>query len=503
MAKKEDIKNVAIYLRASRDEENKGIEEALQSQRMLLTEMCETRGWKYTIYEEIASSVTMQRSQLNSMLEGVEQGKYDAVVVKDIDRLSRDEFDSSDIKRILYRSDTAIATPPNTIYDWTNRQDMLLLNIKTFLSAQEYEIIRERLMYGKLSASKRGFWAHGTPPLGYKKNLETRKLEPDENMVKHVHYIFNSIVEGKSVSEVRQELNKYGVKTKEGKKFSFNSIFRIINNEAYKGTLVYNRYKVTDERRRDGKRKKTIELPKDEWERIEDAHPAIIDKATWEKANEIVNTYSFAKKRKSSTTYPTSRFTYCGTCGGTLTFQVAHTGKLYLKHCLKCGNRTYQYKPILEGIRAELMPFHQELIDSITALEKTGKDANIEYKKEQLEKRIKSVELGIQRLLPAYQETVITLDEFKTAKAQGEEELKQLHFELDELNKLDPQEQIIGLQELKKQVEQLFGKWHRLDDEGLSDEDLNKALNIIIEKVIWTYPKGEGVEPKLHVQFRM
>lgn len=106
-------------------------------------------------------------------------------------------------------------------------------------------------------------------------------------------------------------------------------------------------------------------------------------------------------------------------------------------------------------------------------------------------------------MLPAYQETVITLDEFKTAKAQGEEELKQLHFELDELNKLDPQEQIIGLQELKKQVEQLFGKWHRLDDEGLSDEDLNKALNIIIEKVIWTYPKGEGVEPKLHVQFRM
>lgn len=163
---------MAIYLRASRDEENKGIEEALQSQRMLLTEMCETRGWKYTIYEEIASSVTMQRSQLNSMLEGVEQGKYDAVVVKDIDRLSRDEFDSSDIKRILYRSDTAIATPPNTIYDWTNRQDMLLLNIKTFLSAQEYEIIRERLMYGKLSASKRGFWAHGTPPLGYKKILK-------------------------------------------------------------------------------------------------------------------------------------------------------------------------------------------------------------------------------------------------------------------------------------------------------------------------------------------
>ncbi|WMT28760.1 recombinase family protein [Bacillus aerius] len=69
-----------------------------------------------------------------------------------------------------------------------------------------------------------------------------------------------------------------GIKTRQGFGFKYNSIQRIINNDAYKGTLVSN---------------KTIgqymPRPKEEWGIVHNAHEPIVDEATWKTANKIVN----------------------------------------------------------------------------------------------------------------------------------------------------------------------------------------------------------------------
>ncbi|KPV55917.1 hypothetical protein QJ48_30470 [Paenibacillus sp. A3] len=76
-----EIKQVAIYLRLSRDEEGVGIEKILANHRKKLIELCKQKKWKYTIYEEIASSQDFDRPQLNAMLDEIKNKTYDAVVV--------------------------------------------------------------------------------------------------------------------------------------------------------------------------------------------------------------------------------------------------------------------------------------------------------------------------------------------------------------------------------------------------------------------------------------
>ena len=82
------IKQVAIYLRKSRDK--KEDDDVLSKHRDTLVELCQSQKWNYKIYEEIASGERLAyRPVIQDMLEIVEDGSYDAVLVMDIDRSGR------------------------------------------------------------------------------------------------------------------------------------------------------------------------------------------------------------------------------------------------------------------------------------------------------------------------------------------------------------------------------------------------------------------------------
>jgi site-specific DNA recombinase len=84
-----NIKEVAIYLRKSRDETG-GQEDVLAKHEALLLEYASKNNLKYSIYKEIGGSEYIEgRPQMVRLLEDVEQDLYDAVLVVDIDRLTR------------------------------------------------------------------------------------------------------------------------------------------------------------------------------------------------------------------------------------------------------------------------------------------------------------------------------------------------------------------------------------------------------------------------------
>ncbi|AJH62280.1 site-specific recombinase [Bacillus cereus 95/8201] len=481
-----EIMNVAIYLRLSRDEENKGIDSILANHREKLIQFCQKNNWKYEIFQEIASSRTIElREQLVDMLEHVKQNHYDAVVVMDVDRLSRNEFDAPQIFKILSDSNTAIVTPGKT-YDWLKDEDNLLLGIQSLVAAQEYKQIKKRMTAGKRSASEKGLWVHGIPPFGYDKDSETRKLVPNED-AKHVQFIFNSIVNhGKTVSDVYHELNKMGVKTKNNSTFAFNSVIRIVNNEAYKGTIVSNKYL-----------DKNTMRPKNEWHYVSNVHPAIVDEATWEKANKIVNTYSFSAPRSRNKIYPTTKLIFCGNCGKVQGAQMAGTGKMYLKVCQRCKNRTYLYEPILRIIKDKVKARIPKILERVTTIEQNDNSSEIEYKKQQIQKQMKAIERAIEKIKEAYELDEYTIAEFKDRKAKRENELKHLEAELDHVEQQDPKDKIADLNEIKQRIEYLLQNWQCLDGEGLTDEEVNRNLHFIIERIEWTYGK-DGKEPNLN-----
>ncbi|MDY8162305.1 recombinase family protein [Bacillus thuringiensis] len=484
-----EIMNVAIYLRLSRDEENKGIDNILANHREKLTQFCEQNKWKYKIFQEIASSRTIElREQLINMLERVKQNQYDAVVVMDVDRLSRNEFDAPRIFKVLSDSNTAIVTPTKT-YDWSKDEDNLLLGIQSLVAAQEYKQIKKRMTAGKRSASEKGLWVHGIPPLGYDKDLETRKLVPNED-AKHVKFIFDSIVNGKTVSDVYHELNKMGVKTRTNSTFAFNSVVRIINNEAYKGSIVSNKYLDKNEMR-----------PKHEWHYVSNVHPAIVNEAMWEKANKIVNTYSFSAPRSKNKIYPTTKLIFCGNCGKVQGAQMAGTGKLYLKICQRCKNRTFLYEPILKLIKERMEKHIPEVLKQITEIEQKDNSAEVEYKKQQIQKRIGIAQKAIEKIKEAYELDEYTIAEFKDRKAKREDEIKQLKAELGQIEQQNPKDKIVDLTEIKRRIEYLLQTWQCLDGEGLTDEDVNRNLHFIVERIEWTYGKGDK-QPTMKIKYK-
>lgn len=475
----ENIKHVAIYLRLSRDEENLGIEEVLANHRQTLISLCNENKWSYELFEEVASSSTIiNREQMVKLLDRVEQNYYDAVVVMDVDRLSRNEFDASLIKRILLETETYIVTPYR-MYDLTRDDDSLLLGITNLIASGEYKQILKRMRRGKEYAQKQGHWTNGIAPLGYTKDTKTKKLVPNER-ANDIQFIFSEIIKGTTIPSLIRQLNDMGIKTRQGYDFQYNSIVRIVNNEAYKGTIASNKtigqYKLR---------------PKEEWIMVHNVHPAIVDEATWDSANRIVNEYSFKAPRSKNRIYPTSNLIYCANCGK---IQGCNNhkrlNKVYIKHC-KCGNRSFYYNPVLAMIKEEVLGYKEYILNALETLGEDKQEDNTQYRKEILISRLNKSKKALKKNIILFEEEDIDIVEYRERKAIRQEEIKLIEEEISALEKEDKSVKIDNLKEQIEAIESLVGKWHFLDGEGYSDEKVNRLLHGLISGIFWSYKKGD------------
>lgn len=364
----ENIKHVCVYLRLSRDEEGKGIDEVLRNHRETLINLVKENEWSYEVFEEVASSSSIEkRDEMVKLIKRIEQYHFDAVVVMDIDRLSRNEYDQSDIKRLLFNTGTLIVTPYR-LYDLREDDDSLLLGITGLIASQEYKMILKRMRRGKMFAQKQGQWTNGIPPLAFDKDTKTKKLVPNER-AKDIKFIFNEIVNGTLIPNVVEQLKVMGIKTREGKDFHYNSILRLINNECYKGTLISNRLKG----RHHGIKSK------EDWIIVHNNHEPIVDEDVWEKANQIVNVYSFKAPRSKNRTYPTSNLIFCGQCGNIQGCNKKKLGKIYIKTC-KCGNRCFYYNPVLKEIKEKVLSYKQVILGKIKDIDDGSGESNTDRK---------------------------------------------------------------------------------------------------------------------------
>jgi site-specific DNA recombinase len=488
----DNIKHVCVYLRLSRDEEGKGIEEILRNHKETLIKLVNDNGWSYEVFSEIASSSTIsKRDVMVKLIKRIALYNFDAVVVMDIDRLSRNEFDQSDIKRLLFNTGTYIVTPYR-LYDLKSDDDSLLLGITGLIASQEYKMILKRMHRGKMYAQRQGHWTNGIPPLAYDKDVKTKKLVPNER-AEDVRYMFNAIINGATVPAVVMQLKTMGIKTKDGKDFHYNAIIRIINNECYKGTLVSNR----------GIGKHEGVKPIEDWIVIDNNHEAIVTEEVWDKANKLldVTINSLKAPRSKNRIYPTSNLIYCGQCGK---MQGCNNhkrlGKIYIKVC-KCGNRSYYYNPVLKLIKEEIQKYKQTIIDSINDIDDGVQLDNTEYKINHLLKQLQKVQKAIDNIEILFEEGEIDLHKYRERKATRKEEMKAIEIELIEAQQNDTSVVKNTLQEQLKVMEHLYSKWELLDGEGLSDEEVNRLLHLLVEKIRWTYEKG-STEPNIEITYK-
>jgi site-specific DNA recombinase len=244
----------AIYTRKSTEEGLQQEFNSLDAQRdsaesFIASQMHE--GWTClpTHYDDGGfTGGNMDRPAFKQMMEDIEAGKIDCVVVYKVDRLSRSLLDFS---RIMEKFDQANVSFVSVTQQFNTTCSMgrLTLNILLSFAQFEREIISERTRDKIAAARRKGKWSGGMPVLGYNVTAETSKLIVDPVEAERVRAIFDLYLERRSLLAVVDELDRRAWVTKQwttkrgtcrgGKPFNKTSLHRLLTNVTYIGKLRY------------------------------------------------------------------------------------------------------------------------------------------------------------------------------------------------------------------------------------------------------------------------
>lgn len=232
------------------------------------------------IDEGKSGTTSKKRGEYNRLYEDLELDKFDVVVIKSQDRLMRNVKDwyifidkmMKNGKRLYFYLESK----------WYESDDALITGIKAIL-AEEYS----RELSKKINNSNRRRQQTGVSIItngklwGY--DQKDGELTVNEEEAKVVRRIFELYISGLGCRGIRKKLTDEGYLTRNASEFGETTIKRMIRNEKYKGTVVFNK------QHKDFDTKKIIQNPPSEWIVHENRIPAIIEPVIWEEANRLLN----------------------------------------------------------------------------------------------------------------------------------------------------------------------------------------------------------------------
>ncbi len=242
----------AIYTRKSSEE---GLEQdfnSLHAQR----EACEAyvasqrhEGW--TVLPEVYddggfSGGSMERPALRQLLQAIDAGKVDVVVVYKVDRLTRSLADFAKIVEVFDARGVSFVSVTQQ-FNTTSSMGRLTLNVLLSFAQFEREVTGERIR-DKIAASKRkGMWMGGNVPLGYAAHDRSLAIDPDEAAT--VRQVYDLYRELGNVRLVQVETDRLGLVSKRrprpngrvlgGVGFTRGALYKLLSNPVYAGDIVH------------------------------------------------------------------------------------------------------------------------------------------------------------------------------------------------------------------------------------------------------------------------
>ena len=342
--------NVAIYIRLSREDGDKEESDSVGNQRKLLTEYVAKKDdfILYDVYvDDGYSGTNFNRPSFQRMIADIEDGKVNCVVVKDLSRFGRDYIDTGRyLERYFPELGVRFISVTDSIDSMKQAYDMLL-PIKNIFNEQYARDISKKIQATVKSKQKAGEFIGAFTSYGYKKSpVDKNKLVIDDYAADVVRRIFSLYIQGYGKQRIAKLLNAEGIlcpaeyKKVNGENYkncnrlesttywSYSTINSILHREMYVGNMVQG----TKHQRMRSKQKK---MPKEEWIIVENTHEPIIDKATWEKAQSLL------QKRTRELDLETNKnifagFVKCGDCGRAMTknmWRRADGSKTYSLYC--------------------------------------------------------------------------------------------------------------------------------------------------------------------------
>ena len=294
---------VGIYIRLSKEDEEKekySESESVQNQRTLLMQYIKENKFNFVAeyVDDGVSGTSFDRPAFNKMIDDIEQGKINMVITKDLSRLGRNYVQSG------YYTETYF--PEHNV-----RYIAILDNIDTALDSANNDIAPFKSILNEMYAkdtskkinsvlqSKRNNGEYlGTAPYGYKKDPENKyHLIIDEEAANVVKLIYEKYLAGFGTMQIADYLSKkkipipsdYNKRNRGEKSLTYglwqqSTVRFILSNEIYTGTVIQGKRKKVS-----FKSKKFINLPEEDWVKVENMHEAIISKEDFERAKKVID----------------------------------------------------------------------------------------------------------------------------------------------------------------------------------------------------------------------
>ena len=327
-----------LYERLSRDDELQGESNSISHQKQMLEEFARRNGLPNPTHftDDGVSGTRFDRPGFLAMMEEVEAGRVEAIVIKDMSRLGRDYLKVGQVMEILRQRGVRLIAINDGVDSLKGDDDFTpFRNIMNEFYARDTSrkirsVFKSKGMSGKHLT--------GTVIYGYLWDEKREHWLVDEEAAAVVRHIFALAMEGYGPYQIATKLSeekiempavhlaRYGEGVNKNKAFadiyrwSASTVVEILKKREYLG------HTVNFKTRKHFKDKKSHYVDESEWTIFENTHEAIIDQETFDNVQRIRGN---ARRYPDGfgEAHPLTGLMYCADCGGKMYVHRTYNGK--------------------------------------------------------------------------------------------------------------------------------------------------------------------------------
>ena len=437
----------AIYARVSSERQRQ--DETIASQTVGLRELAEHRGLllaeDLVFEDEGFSGATLTRPALERLRDRAAEGAFEVLLCHAPDRLARryayqvlllEELARCGVEVIFAKDPDRGGSP----------EDELLRQFQGMIAEYERAQIAERTRRGKLHRARSGSVAvMSGAPYGYRYVKRSERMEGfweiDETQAQIVREIFDRYVtDGVSIGELARWLTERGIPTATGKtRWDRSSVWAMLRNPAYRGRAAFGKTKTAEHHagptrttrqrgERHGRRLTRTDQPAEKWTLI--PVPPLITEQTFQLAQARLHDNKHYARRNTKELSLLQGVLVCRQCGYSWYRTCTRTTNKRISYYRCLGQDGWRYP---DGKRCHSHPVRADELDPLvwTEVRRLLEDptlvqaeidrrlttARTEHpatrRRDTIERDLTRASAAVERLIEAYQEQLISLEELR------------------------------------------------------------------------------------------
>src|SRR6516225_6595294 len=438
------MKMAAIYARVSSEQQRE--ENTIASQTASLIEFAKSHDLEvpkeWVFEDEGYSGATLERPGLERVRDLAAEGQIQVVLAYSPDRLSRkyayqilliEEFTRQGVEMLFVKS------PPGN-----SPEDQLLVQFQGMIAEYERAQILERSRRGKRHRAHTGeVSVMSGAPYGYRYIRKTDEAlaaymvnEAEASIVRRIYEMYT--VDGLSIAEITRKLNREGIPPRKASRWERSVVWGMLRNPAYRGGACFGKTRLSARTQMRLQRRRGMTTPshtaghlrpREEW--IEIPVPALVSEESFARAQELLYHNKIRSRRRTIAPSVVQGLVSCAQCGYALSRTSTQTSarKIHYYKCIGSDSWRKLGGPVCDNGRF----IRQELLDQIVWAEvirlleepaliqqeldrrlAVARSSDPTKKREQsLQRELTHVGKSIERLVNAYQEELLSLEQLR------------------------------------------------------------------------------------------